>query len=210
VAETNIDQILIRGTAENRPELPDQLGAGQEYLPAQPGEVDRVPEARMQNVFGDTQSPVNLFFCGRFDGVDALGEAAVPSMGAEEVAQEENQFFIGALLIVAGAVKSRYQVGQASGERGFDGVKGLKKFRFFIAVIERVVEKLIFQQEFVMENGGGKFFLEENGQYVRKRAFVDAAGVCLIVVQDKEPAATDGQLMAIESIPFFARENGLQ
>lgn len=52
--------------------------------------------------------------------------------------------------------------------------------------------------------------MEENGQDAGGLAFEYAAGVCLIVIQDKELAAADRQPATIDLVPFFAGKNRLQ
>jgi hypothetical protein len=52
--------------------------------------------------------------------------------------------------------------------------------------------------------------LEKDGKNVDAVAFVDAAGVSLVVIQDKELTALYSHLAAIDLVPFFAGEDSLE
>jgi len=57
---------------------------------------------------------------------------------------------------------------------------------------------------------GGKFLLEKDGNRVCARAFIDPAGIGLVIVQDKELIAPDNQVATFDPIAFFAGKDGLE
>src|SRR5579863_4795876 len=157
----------------------------------------------MQQVFGDAQSFVDLLSRARLDSIDLPRKLPVRAVGAEEVLQQENQFFIGPVGIVAIGIEAGSQVRQAFGEVGLDAMQGLNKFGCRSTIIGRVIEEPFFRKEHVLKNGSGKILLKEEGETVRAVAFMDAVRIVVGVIQDEELPGADGNVASFHLVPFF-------
>jgi hypothetical protein len=88
-----------------------------------------------------------------------------------------------------------------------DGMEGLKEFRRPDAGWRWIVEEGRIREKGVMKDGGGEFFLEEDGEGPGGFPFVDMAGVGLVVIQDQELPRADGDILVADAIPFLPRED---
>src|SRR6185437_16387682 len=79
-----------------------------------------------------------------------------------------------------------------------------------VVSIIRVVDLSLLRTEQVVKDIGGKFLLEKDGNRVCARAFIDPAGIGLVIVQDKELIAPDNQVATFDPIAFFAGKDGLE
>src|ERR1700685_1885992 len=142
--------------------MADQLGCGQARAYTQFCEVERFAVGRMQNVFGDTQSPINLSTGAGFDGINLPDQVSVGAVGADQVKEQENQSFVDTVGIIAICIEPRQEVGQAFGETGFDGMQSLVELRGLSVPAGWVVENLFLWPDRVVENRGGKFLLKKD------------------------------------------------